>query len=144
MDDAAWAALTLSLTVLGGVWTWSAFRRRGATAGLRALGFTLLPLAAYLTRTLQMFTDIVDAVASWATHLVLSPAVWLGVVLGGVGIALIVGSGMMRARQLGKATDGASSRALPSGRGSGSAPAVIDTDPEMAEIEAILRKRGIS
>lgn len=148
MDDAAWAALTLSLTVLGGIWTWISFRRRGATSGLRALGFTLLPLAAYLTRTLQMFTRVVDAVTDWATHLVFSPAVWLGVVLGGVGITLIVASGMMRARQLGKAdptsATAGSPRPLPSGRGRRSEPVVTDTDPEMAEIEAILRKRGIS
>lgn len=143
MDDAAWAALTLSLTVLGGIWTWSAFRRRGAASGLRALGFTLLPLAAYLTQTLQMFTRVVNAVTSWATHLVFSPTVWLGVLIGGVGITLIVVSGMMRSRRLG-AADGGSSPALPTGGAGGRKPVVTDIDPEMAEIEAILRKRGIS
>ncbi|MDF1603877.1 hypothetical protein [Nocardioides sp. YIM 152315] len=144
MDDAAWAALTLSLTVLGGIWTWAAFRRRGFTSGLRALGFTLLPLAAYLTETLQMFTRIADAVTDWATRLVFSPTVWLGVIVGGVGITLIVVSGMMRARQLGKApAKGGSADELPAGR----APrqtAAAEADPEMAEIEALLRKRGIS
>jgi hypothetical protein len=143
VDDAAWAALTLSLTVLGGIWTWLAFRRHGAVAAMRALGFTLLPLAAYLTKTLQMFTHIVDAITSWATHLVFSPVVWFGMLLGGVGIVLIVVSGMMRSRRLGKADDG-TAKELPAGRGSRSAPVVTETDPEMAEIEAILRKRGIS
>ncbi|MBB3044433.1 hypothetical protein KM427_14845 [Nocardioides sp. LMS-CY] len=146
MDDAAWAALTLSLTVLGGIWTWAAFRRRGLTSGMRALGFTLLPLAAYLTKTLQMFTRIVDAVADWATRLVFSPTVWLGVIIGGVGVVLIVVSGMMRTRQLGQARpekpQGGSTE-LPAGGASRKAPA-IDTDPEMAEIEALLRKRGIN
>ena len=141
MDDAAWAALTLSLTVLGGIWTWVSFRRHGAVAAMRALGFTLLPLAAYLTKTLQMFTHIVDAVADWARSLVFSPVVWFGVLLGGAGIVLIVVSGMMRSRQLGKARDG-SSKQLPASGGPRSAP-VVETDPEMAEIEAILRKRGI-
>ncbi|GAA1144093.1 hypothetical protein [Nocardioides aquiterrae] len=143
MDDAAWAALTLSLTVLGGVWTWLAFRRHGAVAALRALGFTLLPLAAYLTKTLQMFTRIVNAVTDWATNVAFSPVVWLGMLLGGVGIVLIVVSGMIRSRQLGKGPDG-TAKELPAARGSRSAPVVTDTDPEMAEIEAILRKRGIS
>lgn len=143
MDDAAWAALTLSLTVLGGIWTWAAFRRRGAVSGLRALGFTLLPLAAYLTQTLQMFTRIANAVTSWATHLVFSPSVWLGVLLGGVGVTLIVVSGMMRSRRLGSA-DGDSSPALPAGGTGRTRPVTTDIDPEMAEIEAILRKRGIS
>ncbi len=45
----------------------------------------MLPLAAYLTKTLQMFTKMVDAVADWATDLVFSPAVWLGVMLAGLG-----------------------------------------------------------
>ena len=141
MDDAAWAALTLSLTVLGGIWTWMSFRR-GLLLGLRAIGFTLLPLAAYLTKTLQMFTEIVHAVGSWATHLVFSPVVWVGMLLGGAGIALIVGTGVLRSRQLGKAQD--PSKDLPAGRGPRSAPVVTETDPELAEIEAILRKRGIS
>ncbi|MGB0100973.1 MAG: hypothetical protein WBP61_11910 [Nocardioides sp.] len=142
MDDAAWAALTLSLSVLGGIWTWFSFRRRGLVSGMRALGFTMLPLAAYLTQTLQMFTEIGNAVADWAAHLVFSPVVWLGVVIGGVGITLVVASGMLRTRQLARAsTDGASpALSPPAKRG---APA-IDTDPEMAEIEALLRKRGIS
>jgi hypothetical protein len=58
-------------------------------------------------------------------------------------VALIVVSGMMRSRQLGTAQDG-SAKELPSGRAPRSAPVVTDTDPEMAEIEAILRKRGIT
>jgi hypothetical protein len=143
MDDAAWAALTLSLTVLGGIWTWISFRRRGLVSAMRALGFTLLPLAAYLTKTLQMFTHIADAITSWAAHLVLSPVVWFGFLLGGAGIVLIVVSGMIRSRQLGKA-QGDSAKELPTGQAPRSAPVVTDTDPEMAEIEAILRKRGIS
>ncbi|MFC7497254.1 MULTISPECIES: hypothetical protein [unclassified Nocardioides] len=147
MDDAAWAALTLSLTVLGGIWTWAAFRRRGLTSGLRALGFTLLPLAAYLTETLQMFTRIGDAITDWAARLVFSPTVWLGVIIGGVGIVLIVVSGMLRSRQLGTKEKApkqvGSAGEKPAARSSRGAPA-IDGDPEMAEIEALLRKRGIS
>ncbi|GAB6985869.1 hypothetical protein [Nocardioides pyridinolyticus] len=141
MDDAAWAALTLSLTVLGGIWTWISFRRRGLVAGARALGFTLLPLATYLTKTLQMFTEIGQAIGSWATRLVFSPVVWAGFLLGGAGIVLIVGSGMVRSRRLRTAPEG-SARELPRGEGVGSRPA-IGTDSEEDEIEAILRKRGI-
>lgn len=136
-------ALTLSLTVLGGIWTWMSFRRRGLVSGMRALGFTLLPIAAYLTKTLQLLTNIVDEVADWAVHLALSPVVWLGIVLGGVGVTLIVVSGMMRSRRLGKAQDG-SAKELPSGRAASRPAVAADTDPEMAEIEALLRKRGIS
>ena len=153
MEDASWAALTLSLTVLGGIWTWYAFRRRGVASGLRALAFTLLPLAAYLTRTLRMFTRIGEAVADWAASLVFNPMVWSGVVVAGISVVLFVVSGVLRRRrtgsrdagparpgQVGKAGKGGRSGEL-SGPAAGGAAA---GDDEMAEIEALLRKRGIS
>ena len=93
VDDAAWAALTLSLTVLGGIWTWVSFQRRGAASGLRALGFTLLPLAAYLTKTLQMFTRSQTRSTDWATDLVFNPFVWAGIALTGVSVVLFAGLG---------------------------------------------------
>src|SRR5262245_56639253 len=85
------------------MWTWFAFRRRGLAAGLRGAAFTLLPAAAFLTGTLTMFTEIGGAVTDWATHLVLSPTVWLGVILAGVSVVLFVVSGVLRSRQLGSA-----------------------------------------
>ncbi len=141
MDDASWAALALSLTIAGGIWTWSAFRRRGVASGLRALGFTLLPGAAYFTKTLQMFTGIINEITTWAGHLVFNPLVWFGVVLGGVSAGLFVVSGILRRRQSGSSAGQVGttpSAKQVSGRG---APAVADDD--MAEIEALLRKRGI-
>jgi len=140
VDDAAWAALTLSLTVAGSIWTWVAFRRRGLASGLRALAFTLLPVAAYLTKTLQMFTGIVGEITHWAGNLVWNPFVWAGVLLGGVSVVLFVVSGMLRSRQLGTADQ---AKPLPQGKAPKSEPA-LGTDDDMAEIEALLRKRGIS
>ncbi len=148
MDDASWAALTLSLTVAGGIWTWFSFRRRGLASGLRALGFTLLPLAAYLTKTLQMFTGIAGEIGDWAGSLVWNPMVWSGIVVGGVGVGLIVVSGSMRARQLSKTqlskTDASKPGKLPTARSSKSGQPALAGDDDMAEIEALLRKRGIS
>ncbi len=151
MDEVTWGALTLTLTAIGAVWTWFAFRRRGAAAGLRGAGFTLLPAAAFLTGTLEMFTEIGGSVADWATHLVFSPVVWLGIVLAGVSGVLFVASGALRARQGGDTKPGrdlpAGESARPAGRGELKAsgrngePAI---DDDMAEIEAILRKRGIT
>ena len=144
MDDASWAALTLSLTVLGAIWTWLSFRRRGLASGLRALAFTLLPVAAYLTKTLRLFTRIVDAIGDWALNLAWNPTVWAGIVVAGVSGVLLVVSGPMRARQLGgprKKPDDAPREVAAPKRTGGSAPVV---DDEMAEIEALLRKRGIS
>ena len=136
-----WGALALTLTLLGGIWTWFSFRRRGLASGLRAAAFTLLPLAAYLTRTLRMLTRIVGAIGDWAASLVLSPFVWLGFVLAGVSVALFVVSGFLPARELGGRPEKTGHRGKqlpPAGKG---APAI---DDDMAEIEALLRKRGIS
>lgn len=142
MDDAAWAALALSLTVAGSIWTWLAFRRRGMASGLRALAFTLLPPAAYLTKTLQMFTGIAGEITDWVTDLVWNPMVWAGVLLGGLSVVLFVVSGMLRSRQLGGSGE-SSGKPLPAGKAPRSEPA-LPGDDDMAEIEALLRKRGIT
>lgn len=137
MDDVAWGALAVALTVLGGIWTWFAYQRRGFAAGMRGAAFTLLPIAAYLTKTLQMFGEIGDAVADWATALVFSPRVWLGIVVAGVAGVLFVVSGWLGARRgdKPKKVKGGGAREVGS-----AAPA----DDDMADIEAILRSRGIT
>lgn len=138
VDEVTWAALTLTLTAMGAVWTWFAFRRRGVASGLRGAAITLLPPAAFLTGTLEMFTEIGSSVADWATSLVFSPVVWLGIVLAGLSVALFGVSGAVRARQ----DSGAEERS-----GELTAPrrsSALAVDDDMAEIEAILRKRGIS
>lgn len=145
MDDAAWTALALTLTSLGAAATWLLWRRRGLVAGLRAAALTLLVPSAWLTDTLRMFTRIGDAVADWALGLVFSPVVWTGVALAGVSVVLLVVSGLLarrgigargRSGEVGAAGDAPTDRAA--GRG---APAI---DDDLADIEALLRKRGIS
>ena len=151
MEGTTWAALTAALTVAGAIWTWIAFRRRGAANGLRALGFTLLPAAAWLTGTLEMVVEIAGSITDWATSLVFNVLTWAGVGLAGLSLVLFVVSGFIRDRQLARAqagggtppTDSRSSsrRELPttSERTRGGSP----IDDEMADIEALLRKRGI-
>lgn len=148
MDDVTWAVLTLSLTAVGGIYTWFAYQRRGIAAGLKGAGITVLPLAAYLTKTLQMFTRIGDAITDWAAGLVFSPAVWLGVILAGVGV-LLFGAGRWldarrgdRPKARGDKGDKAEQPGeLPRGRAPRGEPVV---DDDLADIEAILKKRGIT
>ncbi len=147
VDDVTWGALTLALTLLGGIWTWYAYQRRGLPAALKGAAITLLPLAAYLTKSLQMLTRILDAVADWATTLVFSPFVWLGVITAGVAVVLFGAGRALEARRgpAPKPVRGKASRATSPRRGRPEVgPAGGAGDADLDEIEALLRKRGIS
>ena len=151
MDDVTWGALTLTLTAIGGFYTWWAYKNRGATPAMRGLAFTLLPAAAWLTGTLQMFSRIADAVTDWAVHLAFSPKVWLGVILAGMSVALFFLSGFLRDRGA-RRRHPAPYRRLrrqpsPSHapcRRPSSRPGPLDDDGLDDEIAAILKRRGIS
>ena len=103
MDEAAWGALTLSLTVLGGIYTWFAFRSRGFVAGLRGVGFTIIPVALLLTDTLEMATKIGSAVGDWVGDFAFSPASWLGIILAVVSVTCFVAAGFLAERGVGAA-----------------------------------------
>jgi hypothetical protein len=149
LDQATWLALTAVLTAVGAVMTVLLWRRRGAASGLRALAWTLLPGAAYLTGTLRLLATVAGEVTSWAVSLVFSPIVWSGVVLAGASAALFLVAAAMRRRgyggrrrvEKGSAGQGGSQdtpKAVTRRR-----PAV-EPDDDMAEIESILKKHGIS
>jgi hypothetical protein len=149
VDDAAWGALALALTVLGGTYTWFAFRSRGLVAGLRGAGFTIIPVALLLTDTLQLVGDIGGAVGDWLVDFAFSPAAWLGIILAVVSVTCFVAAGFLAERGVGGARpkepgEKPSRKELGQGRANKKEPVLSDIDPEMAEIEALLRKRGIS
>ncbi len=165
-DATTWQAVGVTLTLVGLVVSALVWRRRGPVSGLRASAWALLPAAAGLTGTLRLLWQIGDDVATWAVRLVLSPVVWLGLTLAGVSVALFVVSAALRSRSRGRPAGGSGrSGSRAAGRpdrdavaGSGDAgsagrlpatssrqraePAVKDED--MDDIEAILRRHGIS
>ena len=141
----SWGALALSLSVLGGIYTWWALRHRGVTAAVRAFGLTLLPLAAWMTGLLSVFGDVVDTFTSWFAHQVFSPVVWLGMIVFVVAFVLIGGANAVsrrvdpkpaKTRKAGKTDPPKSVQAT--------TPADPLIDDDLAEIQAILKKRGIS
>ncbi len=149
MDNAAWGALTLSLTLLGGIYTWFAFRSRGFVAGLRGVGFTIIPVALLLTDTLETATRIGSAIGDWVGNFAFSPASWLGIILAVASVSCFVAAGFLAERGVGGAKvaepgEKPRRKELPKGRGGKKEPVLSDVDPEMAEIEALLRKRGIT
>ena len=148
VNDASWGALALSLTVLGGIYTWWSLRHRGFTAAVRAAGITLLPLAAWMTGLLQVFGEVADSFAHWFTRLVFSPMVWLGMIVFVIAIVMIGGANAVsrridpkpaKSRRGGDKTS-STTRAVEKTK----APDPLLIDDEMAEIQAILKKRGIS
>lgn len=146
MDDVSWGALAAALTVLGGLYTWFAYRRNGFAAGLRGAGITILPAALWLTDTLELLGDVGSAVGSWVADFVFSPAAWVGIVLAGVSVVCWVLAGVLAGRGVGAkpaAEAGGAPQELPKARGQKAQPA-ISGDAEMDEIEALLRKRGIT
>lgn len=143
MDGVSWGVLTLALTMLGGTYTWLTYQRRGLAPALRGAAITLVPLAAYLTRTLRMFTRIVDAIGDWATSLVFSPTVWLGVVVAGVSV-LLFGASRVADRRGGVEPGRKPRTKLRTKKDAKSVSKPAPVDDDMAEIQALLRKRGIS
>jgi hypothetical protein len=141
VDDVTWGALAFVLTVLGGGYTYWAFRHRGAMAGTRGAAVTLLVPAAWLTGTLRMFSQIVHAITSWAARLVFSPSVWVGVILAGISVVLFGVSGRLRSSTTPPAADGTPTPRQVSAPRGRPAPAI---DDDLSEIEAILKKRGIN
>ena len=141
VNPATWA-LALSLAILAGVWTFFAVRNRRTAAAVRGAGLVLLPFGLLFTGTLTLLLRILDAVSLWATRLVFSPSVWLGMAIVAVSLVLILG-GRAWGRRTGEAPRPA--------KKNGTDPAALGTasrsgtgDPGLDEIEAILRKRGIS
>ena len=154
MDQGAYLALAAALTILGAIWTWVAFRRRGLGAAVKAAGWTLLAPAAYLTGLLRAGGRIVDAIADWAARLVFSPTVWIGFGIAALAIVLIFVSRLLPTKEkpsraarkgaAGAAPAGSAGPASVAAPKAAKGPVVDDDDEDMADVNDILKKYGIS
>jgi hypothetical protein len=171
-DKIAWLPLCGGLTGIGLVLSYFAMRRRGIGAGLRGVAWSLLPMAAYLTGSIEMFWKMGVAVGDFAKGFVFSPRVWSGIALAGLAVVLFVVSGPLRRRKVSQGQEkraaesgAAGARTVPGTAGGGQlatrpaaplpaaspakAPAkrrkgTSDDDDEMKDIEDILRRHGIT
>jgi len=132
-----WVAVAIA-SALAGWLSLRAGRRGDGVGALRWAGWALVPPALLLTGTVRLVGRVTAAVTSWGAGLVLSPLTWLGVVIGAGAVTMIVGAAALRRR---RAPDPVTTRRrrVDSGPASSSRP----VDDEMAEIEAILKRRGI-
>ena len=151
-NELPWLPLCGGLTLLGLIASWVIWRRRGAAAGLRGVAWSLLPLAAYLTRAVRMLWQIGSAIGSFASSLILSPQVWAGVAVTGLAVVLFVVSGTLRGRTRkagGPSADGPGRPASPPpGAPAGKAlkPAKSKApaaDDDLGDVADILRRHGI-
>ena len=62
-------------------------------------------MAAYLTGSIEMFWKMGVAIGDFAKGFVFSPRVWSGIALAGVAVVLLVVSGSLRRRGVGRGRD---------------------------------------
>ena len=122
-DKIAWLPLCGGLTGLGLVLSYLAMRRRGLGTGLRWAAWSLLPMAAYLTGSIEMFWKMGVAVGDFAKGFVFSPKVWSGIALAGLAVVLFVVSGPLRGRRQVKAGGGGTKSATAAKPSAALAPA---------------------
>ncbi|MFI6297411.1 cellulose synthase [Nonomuraea sp. NPDC050790] len=164
-DTILWLPVCAGATGLGLVLSFLAWRRRGVTAGVRGVAWSLLPIAAYLTGAHALIWGIVASAVGFVTGLVagiINPFVWAGIVLAGLSAVLFVASGVMRKRGVGGAkpkqpkqakvksgvktaeTPAAQAPTAPQAVNPSPAPAKGRTnDDDFSDIEEILKRRGI-
>jgi type IV secretory pathway VirB2 component (pilin) len=148
--DTVLLPLCLGLTLLGIIATGIAWRRGRRGRAIQGLALALAPIALYFSGLLRLLWDGVVALGSWASKIIFSPAVWFGLSMLGFCIVLWVVGGVLARRSAPKKSTevrgSATNRSLPAPRGSSAQPAKQSAPPideEMAEIERLLKSRGI-
>ena len=154
--DAVLLPLAAGLTLLGLLVTILAGRRGHKGRMVQGIGLTLAPVALYLSGLLRLLWDGGVAVGNWASRLVLSPAVWFGLALLAVCLVLWVVGGIVARRTPRRSRAGHKAAATPTsgtkavaGRSDRSPSSQANPrqapaqDDDMAEIEALLKARGI-
>jgi hypothetical protein len=142
--DTVLLPLCIGLALLGVIATGIAWRRGNKGRVVQGAALALAPVALYFSGLLRLLWNGIVAVGTWASSLIFSPAVWLGMALLGLCVVLWVVGGIV-ARRSRPATKAVSTKtsavALPTkGKPARNQPPV---DEEMAEIEALLKSRGI-
>jgi hypothetical protein len=149
--DTVLLPLCVGLTLLGVIATGIAWRRGNKGRVVQGVGLALAPVALYFSGLLRLLWNGVVAVGTWASRVILSPAVWVGLLMLGLCVVLWVVGGFV-ARRTPKRVKESKTKAVkaPAQSGAGQ-PAVRGkaakqappVDDDMAEIEALLKSRGI-
>lgn len=157
-SDAVLLPLCAGIALLGVIITALAWRRGNRGRVIQGIGVVIAPIALYFAGLLTLVWNAVVAVVGWAARIVFTPLVWLGISMLGVCVVLWVVGGIVAKRTGGKAksedgakpvTDGkpkAVAGGKPAAKQQKQAAPAKQADPiddDLAEIEALLKKRGI-
>jgi hypothetical protein len=152
--DTVLLPLCAGLTLLGLLVAILAGRRGKKGRLLQGIGLALAPIALYLSGLLRLLWNGVVAVVGWASRVILSPPVWVGLSLLALCVVLWVVGGFV-ARRTPRRTKAERAGKTPAARSGG--PAAVAgrqgltpvtrpqpaQDDDLAEIEALLKSRGI-
>lgn len=88
-----WLPLCAVLSGIGLGLTYYYGRRRGMRAMLRGAAWSLIPIAIYLTGSIELFWKIGDAIGKYASAFVFSPVKWAGIGVVGLIVVLFLATG---------------------------------------------------
>ncbi|MBO0811885.1 MAG: hypothetical protein J2P23_07535 [Microlunatus sp.] len=145
--------ICVAIALIGVILAGLAWRRGNKGRVVQAAALVVVPFGLYLTGLLTVVWQFVVGLVDWAVHLIFSPLHWIGFGILALSVVLFVVGGL-----IGRFTGGAKEKAPKSvpGKASASVPGKAastkavaprkqdaDIDPELAEIEALLKSRGI-
>ncbi|HSA53434.1 MAG TPA: hypothetical protein VLH10_25395 [Yinghuangia sp.] len=167
MSDASivTGAVCAALTGLGGVLAYRSAQQGSYLRATRWVGLALIPVGLYLTGLATFARRVGSAIGDWATDLVFGVRAWAGIAVLAVAVSLLLLVRAIGARRSGAAEGaspaslaGSSGRTLPSPSEPRASTRQAKAKPakqsrsrrddtglggEFAEIEEILRRRGI-
>lgn len=160
--DTVLLPLCVGLALLGVIFTGLAWRRSNKGRVIQGVALALAPIALYLSGLLRLLWNGVVAVGTWVSGVVFSTTVWFGLGLLGLCVALWVVGALVAKRHPGRSSKKVASTQAPhltavtrasasrpaarpvSGKSNPKAAVKAPVDDDMAEIEALLKSRGIS
>jgi hypothetical protein len=152
-DSTVLLPLCVGLSLLGVIATGIAWRRGNKGRVIQGIGLALAPIALYFSGLLRLLWNAAAAFGNWASEIIFSPAVWFGLSLLGLCLVLWVVGGIVARRSSAAKSKEVGTQSTPAGlpanKGQAkkgatkSARSQPPIDEEMAEIEALLKSRGI-